>query len=57
MPTKPTSEPKAPGEAVPADLESRFKQLTRSWRRETSHLSLAGRMAAHPAYRQIVALG
>ena len=41
MPTKPTPEPIAPAEAVPAGLESRFKQLARSWRRE-NHEKLPG---------------
>jgi len=35
----------------------RFQELAKRWRKETSHLSLASRMASHPAYREIIAIG
>jgi len=40
-----------------ADLEKRFHELAKKWQNETRHLSVAARMAEHPAYQQIVALG
>jgi len=39
------------------NVHVRFQELARLWRKETSQLSVASRMAAHPAYRQIVAMG
>ena len=38
-------------------VQLRFHELAKRWRKETSHLSLASRMAAHPAYKQIIAMG
>jgi hypothetical protein len=49
----PVGEPASRAEAVP----SRFKELARQWRKATGHLSLASRMAAHPAYEEIVDMG
>ena len=40
-----------------AELRTRFATLARTWRRETSHLSVVSRMAEHPAYREIVGMG
>jgi hypothetical protein len=40
-----------------AFIQLRFKELAKRWRKETSHLSVASRMAAHPSYRQIVKMG
>ncbi len=40
-----------------SDVRLRFQKLSRRWRKETSHWSLASRMAAHPAYREIINLG
>ena len=39
------------------ELETRFYQLVTTWKRETAHLSSAARMAEHPAYQEVVALG
>jgi hypothetical protein len=38
-------------------VNARFQEFAKRWRNATSHLSLASRMANHPAYRQIVAMG
>jgi hypothetical protein len=38
-------------------LEERFHELVKTWRKEAGHLSLASRMAKHPAYREIVSMG
>jgi hypothetical protein len=46
--------PPAPGSET---IEQRFQRLADVWRRETWHLSSATRMAEHPAYREIIALG
>jgi hypothetical protein len=35
----------------------RFRELVRQWQKETAHLSVVSRMAAHPAYRGIVGMG
>jgi len=46
-----------PGRIAPTEEEQkRFHQLARRWRKETAHLSSVTRMAAHPAYREIVAM-
>ena len=39
-----------------APLEEHFRKLAKQWRKETSHLSLASRMAAHPAYQEIISM-
>ena len=44
-------------EPVPRDVRKRFRQLVATWRKETGHLSSAERMARHPAYLEIIALG
>ena len=38
-------------------VQLHFQELARRWRKETSHLSIASRMAAHPAYREIINMG
>ena len=38
-------------------LDAMFRRLAAVWRAETGHLSSARKIAAHPAYQQIVALG
>lgn len=38
-------------------LEERFHRLATAWRAATSHLSSSTRMAAHPAYQEIIGLG
>jgi hypothetical protein len=38
-------------------LEKQFADLAAKWRKETRFSSKAGRMAEHPAYREIVAMG
>ena len=51
---------KLPPDAVPVilpELERRFQELAKKWRRETSHLSSASRMARHEAYQQIIGMG
>jgi transposase-like protein len=40
-----------------SDVARKFKQLAKQWRKETRLLSVASRMASHPAYRRIVELG
>jgi hypothetical protein len=40
-----------------SNVHLRFQKLVRRWRKETSHWSLASRMAAHPAYREIISMG
>lgn len=45
----------APPAAV--DVEAEFRRLAEWWNRETGVLSNLNKMFAHPAYRQIVALG
>ena len=40
-----------------ADLAQEFRRLADQWRRERGATSLAKRMAEHPAYRQITAMG
>jgi hypothetical protein len=63
------SSPRGPGrrgfqarESVPSDpqaeaLGARFRLLAARWKRETSKLSSAVRMAAHPAYWEIIGMG
>lgn len=41
----------------PETIEQCFDRLAARWREETSHLSSSTRMAAHPAYQEIIALG
>ncbi|MGH7135013.1 MAG: hypothetical protein ACREHD_04690, partial [Pirellulales bacterium] len=43
-------------EPVQADAE-RFRQLADAWKSETKHYSRSDHIAAHPAYRAIVAMG
>ena len=38
-------------------LEDRFQRLAARWRSETAHYSSSTRMAEHPAYQEIIALG
>jgi hypothetical protein len=52
IPTKQTPAP-PPGETV----EQRFTRLAALWREETSHWSSSTKMAEHPAYQEIIALG
>jgi hypothetical protein len=52
IPTKPTPSPQ-PAEPI----EQRFERLAARWRDETSHFSSSTRMAEHPAYQEIIALG
>src|SRR5262245_19876265 len=39
------------------ELESRFRQLAKSWKEGTAHLGSMARMAKHPAYQEISSLG
>src|SRR5437773_8167335 len=41
----------------PASLASRFRALADQWKAETALLSSSSALAAHPAYRAIIALG
>ncbi len=50
---KPTSDQGLPA----SEHESRFRKLAKTWKQETAHLSSTVRMANHPAYREIIALG
>jgi hypothetical protein len=45
------------GAGNPGDVRQRFRQLAKTWRRETSHLSVMAQKAEHPAFREIVSLG
>jgi hypothetical protein len=42
---------------APETLEQRFRRLAKAWKAGRSGLSTAKRMAAHPAYHEIFALG
>ena len=44
-------------ESKSTSLEEEFTHLARRWKRETAHLASASRMADHPAYREIIAMG
>ncbi len=39
------------------ELARRFAKLTATWKEGTRHCSKMGTMAAHPAFREIVAMG
>ena len=39
------------------DIEKEFQELARKWKREVGHLSVSSQIAAHPAYRSIIAMG
>lgn len=39
------------------DLAARFAKLTATWKEATRFSSRAGKMAEHPAYREIIAMG
>ena len=41
----------------PSDVEETFLQLAAQWRRETGMMSLASKMAMHPAYQRIIGMG
>jgi hypothetical protein len=56
-PVTPTSEHVVGKENPPQDLETRFRQLVKRWRKETEHLSLTARMVKHPAYQEIIHCG
>lgn len=53
-----TTQP-ATAESAPAgsDLEQRFLELAERWREETDFLSFLADKFAHPAYREIIAMG
>jgi hypothetical protein len=42
---------------VPVELRKRFDRLAGEWKAQTGHLSVAARMAMHPAYQQIIGMG
>lgn len=42
---------------VPEALELRFAELAATWKRERGPHSSSARLAEHPAYQQIIALG
>jgi hypothetical protein len=46
-----------PIDAPAKDMETRFYQLVKQWKKATEHLSSSTRMAKHPAYREIIAMG
>jgi hypothetical protein len=46
-----------PAPEAPTSLEDQFNELATIWRSETAHFSSARRMASHPAYQAIIALG
>ena len=68
LPTKPVA-PSVPGcytdsimqqpikTATPIDMETRFRALADQWRWETGPLSSSSKIAAHPAYQEIIGMG
>ncbi len=42
---------------APANLPTRFRALADQWRQETGMLSSSTQKKAHPAYREIIAMG
>jgi hypothetical protein len=56
-PATPTSENVTREESPPQELEARFRQLVKKWRKETEHLSSTARMVKHPAYQEIIRFG
>ena len=40
-----------------AEIESTFMQLAKQWRKETYTVSSTAKLASHPAYQQIIAMG
>lgn len=40
-----------------SNLEKKFHEWAAEWKRETGHLSVAGQIAKHPAYRRIIDMG
>ena len=49
--------PQVRNDALAHEIEPRFRQLAKTWKQETNHLSSSVRMAKHPAYLEIIALG
>jgi hypothetical protein len=49
--------PKKLGGPRSGDIQRRFQELVRAWRRETRHLSSITQMAMRPAYQEIIRLG
>lgn len=39
------------------DIQERFRELTDQWKFDTGHLSVASKIAMHPAYQRIIAMG
>jgi hypothetical protein len=39
------------------ELRARFLGLVKKWKQDTAHFSSAARMAGHPAYQEIIAMG
>jgi hypothetical protein len=50
-------EEKVEGGPTTKDLAAEFARLADQWRQERGATSLAKRMAEHPAYRKIIAMG
>ena len=44
-------------ESANTELEPTFRQLAETWRTETRYSSSAAKMAMHPAYQRIIAMG
>ena len=40
-----------------SNLEAEFEDCAAAWKRETGHLSVAGQIAKHHAYRRIIDMG
>jgi hypothetical protein len=49
--------PTEPATESAEDLARRFAALTAKWKQETLYSSKAKTIAAHPAYREVVAMG
>lgn len=47
----------SPVSQSPETVEQQFTALLSRWRTETAHLSSSTRIAGHPAYQAIIALG
>src|SRR5437867_1464358 len=46
-----------PASNTPPSCEQRFQDLAAKWKKERGHHSSSARLAEHPAYQQIIALG
>ena len=57
MSEKTSARPAGTTDLPPSEVEQRFLELATLWKQERGPWSSSARLAEHPAYRQIVALG